>query len=69
MSTPFPESQVKNLALTVLFVPQRFFFVTLSKDLEWPLRLLKGINYRGTWLMKNSPPPQYHHRTLGIVLL
>ena len=25
--------------------------------------------YRGTSLMRNSPPPQDHPRTLGIVLL
>ena len=25
--------------------------------------------YRGTLLIRNSPPPKDHHRTLGIVLL
>jgi hypothetical protein len=28
-----------------------------------------GSHYRGTSLIRNSPPPKGHHRALGIVLV
>ena len=31
--------------------------------------LMPSSNYRGTSLIRGSPPPSDHHRVLGIVLL
>jgi len=41
----------------------------LNKTPKPRYRSSPTLPYRGTSLIRNSPPPQDHHRTLGIVLL
>ena len=39
-----------------------------AEEEDAPSQLLQK-RYRGTSLIRNSPPPKDHHRTLGAVLL
>ena len=35
----------------------------------WAVARCRVVDYRGTSPMRNSPPPEDHHRALGIFLL